>query len=83
MFQPFASWAQRRYQASLAEHLKDYGLRYDDLYDPIMDMVSGRARKEMRRRCIPLAVHPPSRSSRHPQGHHQDGAPLNAPPAAH
>jgi hypothetical protein len=39
MLQPFASWAQRRYQAGLAEKLKDYGLRYDDLYDPLMDMV--------------------------------------------
>jgi hypothetical protein len=39
MLQPFASWAQRRYQAGLAEQLKDYGLRYDDLYDPLMDLV--------------------------------------------
>jgi hypothetical protein len=39
MFQPLASWAQKRYQASLGERLRDYGLRYDDLYDPLMDMV--------------------------------------------
>lgn len=39
MMQPFVSWAQKRYQAGLAERLKDYGLRYDDLYDPLMDMV--------------------------------------------
>lgn len=38
MLQPLASWAQKRYQASLAEKLKDYGLRYDDLYDPLMDL---------------------------------------------
>jgi hypothetical protein len=47
MFQPLASWAQRRYQASLAEHLKDYGLRYDDLYDPLMDMVRPLMRARM------------------------------------
>lgn len=40
MFQPLVSWASKRYQASLAERLKDYGLRYDDLYDPQMDLVS-------------------------------------------
>jgi hypothetical protein len=39
-FQPFLNWAQKRYQASVAERLKDYGLRYDDLYDPLMDLVS-------------------------------------------
>jgi hypothetical protein len=41
MFEPLAKWAQKRYQASLADRLRDYGLRYDDLYDPLMDMVSG------------------------------------------
>lgn len=39
MFQPLANWAQKRYQQSLSERLRDYGLRYDDLYDPLMDMV--------------------------------------------
>lgn len=39
MFQPLVSWAQRRYQASLGERLRDYGLRYDDLLDPQMDLV--------------------------------------------
>jgi hypothetical protein len=43
MFQPLASWAQRRYQANLAEQLKDWGLRYDDLYDPLMDLVGSCA----------------------------------------
>ncbi|KAI8468640.1 MAG: 14 kDa subunit of cytochrome bd ubiquinol oxidase [Monoraphidium minutum] len=38
MLQPFVSWAQKRYQAGVAERLKDYGLRYDDLYDPLMDL---------------------------------------------
>lgn len=48
MFQPLASWAQRRYQASLADKLKDYGLRYDDLYDPLMDQVGA---------CASVGVH--------------------------
>jgi ubiquinol-cytochrome c reductase subunit 7 len=38
MFQPFLEWATVRYQARLATNLKEYGLRYDDLYDPMMDM---------------------------------------------
>ena len=44
MFQPLVGWAQRRYQAGLAERLRDYGLRYDDLYDPQMDLVRRAAR---------------------------------------
>lgn len=32
-------WYAARYQANLAIHLKKYGLRYDDLYDPAMDLV--------------------------------------------
>lgn len=31
-------WYAARYQANLAIHLKKYGLRYDDLYDPAMDL---------------------------------------------
>jgi hypothetical protein len=38
--QPFLEWAASRYQARLATNLKKYGLRYDDLYDPMMDLVS-------------------------------------------
>jgi hypothetical protein len=36
---PFLEWAATRYQARLATNLKKYGLRYDDLYDPMMDLV--------------------------------------------
>eukprot|EP00882_Tetradesmus_deserticola_P004531 GHRQ01004777.1.p1 GENE.GHRQ01004777.1~~GHRQ01004777.1.p1 ORF type:complete len:121 (+),score=52.64 GHRQ01004777.1:469-831(+) len=36
--QPFLEWAATRYQARLATNLKKYGLRYDDLYDPMMDL---------------------------------------------
>lgn len=32
-------WYAGRYQAQLSVHLKKYGLRYDDLYDPMMDLV--------------------------------------------
>jgi hypothetical protein len=35
-------WCAGRYQANLAVSLKKYGLRYDDLYDPRMDLVSSR-----------------------------------------
>jgi len=31
-------WYAGRYQAQLSVHLKKYGLRYDDLYDPMMDL---------------------------------------------
>lgn len=35
-------WYAGRYQANLAVSLKKYGLRYDDLYDPRMDLVSSK-----------------------------------------
>lgn len=38
MMQPFVQWAATKYQARLATRLKAYGLRYDDLYDPMMDL---------------------------------------------
>lgn len=37
--QPFVEWAGARYQATLAKRLAAYGLRFDDLYDPMMDLV--------------------------------------------
>lgn len=37
LFRPLTQWASQRYTAGLADKLKDYGLRYDDLYDPLMD----------------------------------------------
>ena len=33
------SWASRRYKESLGARLKAYGLRYDDLFDPVQDEV--------------------------------------------
>eukprot|EP00958_Prasinococcus_capsulatus_P007230 scaffold673_cov410-Prasinococcus_capsulatus_cf.AAC.4 len=38
MFQPAIEWAAKSYQAALASRLKKYGLRYDDLYDPLGDV---------------------------------------------
>ena len=32
-------WMAVRYQAAVAKELKKYGLRYEDLYDPLLDMV--------------------------------------------
>lgn len=39
MLEPFHKWASQRYTASLGNKLKDYGLRYEDLYDPLIDLV--------------------------------------------
>lgn len=41
-FEPFLGWAARRYQAAVGKQLKLYGLRYEDLLDPINDLVSRR-----------------------------------------
>lgn len=43
LFRPFVERYATRYQANLAVHLKQYGLRYDDLYDPAMDLVGALA----------------------------------------
>lgn len=40
MFDPVLTWAARKYQAAVATELKKYGLRYEDLYDPQLNMVS-------------------------------------------
>lgn len=39
MFDPVLTWAARKYQAAVATELKKYGLRYEDLYDPQLNMV--------------------------------------------
>jgi ubiquinol-cytochrome c reductase subunit 7 len=38
LVKPMVEWCAGRYQANLAVSLKKYGLRYDDLYDPRMDL---------------------------------------------
>ena len=35
---PF-EWMALRYQASVGTELRKYGLRYEDLYDPTLDLV--------------------------------------------
>ena len=40
MFEPVMGWMATRYQAAVATELKKYGLRYEDLYDPELNMVS-------------------------------------------
>lgn len=39
MFEPVMGWMATRYQAAVATELKKYGLRYEDLYDPQLNMV--------------------------------------------
>ena len=39
MFDPVLGWMARRYQAAVAQELKNYGLRYEDLFDPMMNLV--------------------------------------------
>ena len=41
------AWCAVRYQAAVAQELKKYGLRYDDLLDPDADMVSTCSRPIM------------------------------------
>ena len=38
-FDPVLGWMARRYKAAVAQELKNYGLRYEDLLDPAMDLV--------------------------------------------
>lgn len=40
MFEPLFNWAAKRYTAAVGAQLKEYGLRFDDLYDPLHDLVS-------------------------------------------
>lgn len=36
---PFLSWAAVRYQAAVGDVLRKHGLRYEDLYDPLLNQV--------------------------------------------
>ena len=56
VFDPVLGWMARRYQAAVAQELKNYGLRYEDLFDPMMSLV---------RRCTEnWSLHPPPSPSR-------------------
>lgn len=37
LFDPLIAWMAPRYQAAVCKKLKQYGLRYEDLYDPLRD----------------------------------------------
>ena len=39
MFDPVITWMAKRYQAAVAENLRRHGLRYEDLYDPLLNQV--------------------------------------------
>eukprot|EP00887_Chlorella_sp_A99_P005351 scaffold1.g5351.t1 len=39
-FEPLVAWLAPRYQAVVGKELRKYGLRYEDLYDPQLDMAS-------------------------------------------
>jgi hypothetical protein len=58
-FDPVLGWMARRYQAAVAKELKNYGLRYEDLMDPAMDLVLACRHA--------YAVHPPPFPP-HPRG---------------
>ena len=36
---PLLDWAAPRYQAAVGDVLKKHGLRYEDLYDPLLNQV--------------------------------------------
>ena len=44
LFDPLVAWMAPRYQAVVARELKKYGLRYEDLYDPQLDLVRKHCR---------------------------------------
>ena len=54
VFDPVLGWMARRYQAAVAQELKNYGLRYEDLYDPMMNLV--------RQPTEDLSLRPPPRA---------------------
>ena len=38
VFEPVIAWMAPRYQAAVGKELKKYGLRYEDLFDPQLDL---------------------------------------------
>lgn len=43
ILEPLASWAATKYRAAVGSQLVKYGLRYDDLYDPLLNQDVGAA----------------------------------------
>ena len=48
IFDPVISWMATRYQAAVADNLRRHGLRYEDLYDPLLNQVHARPIEEPR-----------------------------------
>jgi ubiquinol-cytochrome c reductase subunit 7 len=44
---PVMDWAALRYQKALEKNLRKYGLRYDDLLDPLQDMDTAEALRRL------------------------------------
>jgi ubiquinol-cytochrome c reductase subunit 7 len=49
LFTPLIRWAAGRYQAAVGDTLRKYGLRYDDLLDPVGDGDFGEALRRLPR----------------------------------
>lgn len=47
LFQPLAAMMAPGYQAAVGKELKKYGLRYEDLYDPQLDLDVDEALKRL------------------------------------
>lgn len=43
LLEPLATWAAKSYRAAVAREITKYGLRYDDLYDPLLNADVGVA----------------------------------------
>ena len=59
-FDPVLGWMARRYQAAVAQELKNYGLRYEDLFDPMMNLVLSLSLTRAQPHHRPLAPTAPS-----------------------
>ncbi|PRW58608.1 cytochrome b-c1 complex subunit 7-2 [Chlorella sorokiniana] len=47
LFDPLVAWMAPRYQAVVGAQLRKYGLRYEDLYDPQLDLDVDEALKRL------------------------------------
>ena len=57
MFDPVISWMATRYQAAVADNLRRHGLRYEDLYDPLLNQVHACPIEEPRCHCAESTKH--------------------------
>ncbi|KAK9835145.1 hypothetical protein WJX81_001074 [Elliptochloris bilobata] len=47
LLDPALTWMARRYQAAVGENLRRHGLRYEDLYDPLLNQDVEEALKRL------------------------------------